>query len=1467
MITSSIRGFQFGHAKCKTFIAMVRIAHLGDIHIQDRRRAEYAQVFSKLYESLRANQPDLIAVLGDVFDIKMHATPHNLEDVSAFLVALADIAPVVLIPGNHDVNTATPGALDLLSPLVKDHRLLQPPRLTFWRSSGTYAAHGIAWTVIAPDGGQPTADQERATISKLGLESAPHICLFHEEVNGAVFSNGMLLKDFKLTAENLSRYDLTLGAHIHVRQVFAPRAAYCGSLIQQNIGEAHNGHGYMLWDLDSSAGGVFPHRTPPPKAQGIDIPNPHGFVRIEISADGRDVTPRPIPEHPIYWELVHEDSTPDDVVEDFASEYATDFGKAARSVRVRGNGPSKPPEPVEKKKDEKEDRAEMVAAQTAARSLESHEPIIRDLLKDSAAEVVDEVIAMHKVRFQDPGYQAHLGARIRLTRIEFDNFQIYGPGNAIDLTQLEGCVSGIIANNGTGKSTLTEAIAFALYDVHERAELKENIIHSGTSSCHVVLEFELDGKPGRIEKTHSASKAQAGENRCRFIYAGEDRTQGGKDATVEEIRKVIGSKEDALATSIQMQDGDADNDFVKAGTAIKRKKLLASALSLGAFASIMKKVTGECTAIAGEIKALVEEYGKIPAEQLEYMRDVEEGDAADLRAEIAKLRSESNEARLAAQQYASAVGVAEAEEREALKVVKSRPVEDGPSEARCAEMLAAWETAIGPVANGELLEAASKTATGSTMPTSIPTKEQLEQGARILKQREAEADAANAEAEKKAKLCEGGTVSVAAAEAAVAEAERRVALVRDVAPPPEPTTERRSGCWPGCAAGVFGVRDGPRGSQADVEAALAILATPATVWPAHEPVSDQELANCRKMASISVAGPSLEDAQTALDSAKENYSTQLHQRTNAATKVRLLSEDRAHNTTAASPSLRECGLALEEAQGWIVAAEHSESFRKRLQPKPGCAGCSHALQLFDSCSSDKAREAVAAARQKYDSVLAAEVTASAAQLQKSQFALADAEAEKARAEALIVEAHRAAEARKVRDENAAKLVTLERNYEYSKLAESDQKERDRAISTLQIANYHCSQIQSEWAIYDKLRLEWEAGKSSRSALRELTAKALADAVEERARVCAQEATRLAAEAQYQEALLAAKSARERAKSAKHKVEVLMRNMRHSAIAEAQWWRDALKNAKERAADIEKEKAALLTAEQAKLKAEQARAAYNQAEARHKAIMVRQEAAQEKAAASAREAGRLTAELARESKRAEAHDAKLKQQAVLQAYKTVLSPNNGISDRLLERGRAMLVRRINEALIELGARFECDIELPKYNMTIRKLDGNRWQFPAKMNSGYEKFVLSLATRLAIWRLAASPRPDAMIIDEGFGTCDEHHLALMASALEALVSAPDGPKLVFVISHITALKAHIERELEIVVRPDGSHISNTTRTITTKSISKSAPASGLPADPNTPGNVYCETCKQSLRAAAAVRHLATVKHAKALKKREQ
>jgi hypothetical protein len=236
---------------------------------------------------------------------------------------------------------------------------------------------------------------------------------------------------------------------------------------------------------------------------------------------------------------------------------------------------------------------------------------------------------------------------------------------------------------------------------------------------------------------------------------------------------------------------------------------------------------------------------------------------------------------------------------------------------------------------------------------------------------------------------------------------------------------------------------------------------------------------------------------------------------------------------------------------------------------------------------------------------------------------------------------------------------------------------------------------------------------------------------------------------------------------------------------------------------------------------------------------------------------------------------------MKAYRIILRPTGGIGDRLLDRGRAALNRQVKQALRELGARYEAEIA-PDYSVSIQNAEGE-W-LPASLGSGYQKFVLSLAARLAVWRLSASPRPDAFIVDEGFGACDEDYLEAMATALEALAAAPGGPRLVFVVSHVDALKTRLERALEIEALPTGSRVTNAAArpapaarpaqparaprpaAVAPAAAEATEAPAGIAPDPDKVGHVYCEACRQSLRAAWAAKHLASAKHAASVSKAE-
>ncbi len=105
----------------------MKFAHIADTHIRNLKyHKEYKEVFSQLYEKLRALEVDYIIHCGDIAHTKTQISPEFVEMCSAFFKNLADIAPTYIILGNHDGNLRNSSRQDALTPIVNalDHKNL-----------------------------------------------------------------------------------------------------------------------------------------------------------------------------------------------------------------------------------------------------------------------------------------------------------------------------------------------------------------------------------------------------------------------------------------------------------------------------------------------------------------------------------------------------------------------------------------------------------------------------------------------------------------------------------------------------------------------------------------------------------------------------------------------------------------------------------------------------------------------------------------------------------------------------------------------------------------------------------------------------------------------------------------------------------------------------------------------------------------------------------------------------------------------------------------------------------------------------------------------------------------------------------------------------------------------------------------------------------------------------------------------
>jgi DNA repair exonuclease SbcCD ATPase subunit len=85
---------------------------------------------------------------------------------------------------------------------------------------------------------------------------------------------------------------------------------------------------------------------------------------------------------------------------------------------------------------------------------------------------------------------------------------------------------------------------------------------------------------------------------------------------------------------------------------------------------------------------------------------------------------------------------------------------------------------------------------------------------------------------------------------------------------------------------------------------------------------------------------------------------------------------------------------------------------------------------------------------------------------------------------------------------------------------------------------------------------------------------------------------------------------------------------------------------------------------------------------------------------------------------------------------------------------------------------------------------RW--PIELTSGYERFVASVAIRVALTNISNLPKTTFLALDEGFGTLDADNLASMYTLFSFLKNNFD---FVLVISHLDALKDAVDKQIEI------------------------------------------------------------------------
>ncbi len=453
---------------------MLKIVHASDIQIRTfKRHQEFRNHFNNFYTSVKQQNPDLIVLAGDIIHQKSNISPELVEMCVDFFRNLSNIAPIHFIAGNHDAVLSNLSRLDSLSPIIK---ALNNDKIYYYKHSGIYSVNNdfdfVVYSCLDDESCWPLKNEINKEKINIGL--------FHGMINGAILQNGQEVQDspYKLN-DFLDKVDYLMLGDIHKKQILDMnyRAAYCGSLIQQNYGESLE-KGYLLWTIEDK------------KEHNVD------FVRLP------NVCP--------YYTLELQD---DLIVPN------VDFQKKAR-IRVF----SKPITMFEKKTlsdkineicepvelvflDDQNIQRQEIKIYSGEKvenigDIFVQEKLIREFLKSKnlSEEFLQKIFEINKVynaqiRVEDETFK---NIQYKLKKMSFHNMFSYGENNEFDFDKYKGIV-GIFGKSATGKSSLV--VDIPLYCMVNKVSKKgvvrnDLIINENKEDCAVEMDIAAGNNLG-----------------------------------------------------------------------------------------------------------------------------------------------------------------------------------------------------------------------------------------------------------------------------------------------------------------------------------------------------------------------------------------------------------------------------------------------------------------------------------------------------------------------------------------------------------------------------------------------------------------------------------------------------------------------------------------------------------------------------------------------------------------------------------------------------------------------------------------------------------------------------------------------------------------------------------------------------------------------------------------------------------
>lgn len=564
-----------------------KVVQISDTHVRNRKyHEEYKEVFRKLYNIIKEENPDFIVHCGDIFHLKTVLSPESVALVSDFLKNLSELAPTYVLLGNHDTNLRNKQRMDAISPIVAN---IGSSNLHYSRDSVVYHVNEdidlYMWSLLDSNGWGKPKNKNKI-----------NICAYHGAVYGSQTDMGYPLQHSDIKLNDFKDFDFAFLGDIHKPNQAMDkegRVRYAGSTIQQNFGEEDD-KGVLIWEIQDKDN--FEVRQ-------IVIPHPKPFINLHLNEDGefednRIISPgskiRLVSKKNMSIDKVR--SITDYVQTRYKPEYVTFANNTSKENNVK---------------------LELPKAQENLRSILVQEKLYSDYLKEYKVEpeVLQKVYEINKKYDDICNVQDDVLRNVtwEIQELSWNNFFNYGKDNKVNFNNLDGIV-GIFGKNFSGKSSIFDTLLLTLFNSDSKSSRKNvHYINENQKFAEASVKVKIGNTLLHIDRTFIKNmKKLKGvtsiDASVNVIFQIEDlqtgeiifKTKDKRNQTDEEIQKYIGSLENFLLSSMSAQNS-ALKFLDQKNT--KRKEIIAKFLDLELFEKKYRLAKDEMKLLKGQMKS------------------------------------------------------------------------------------------------------------------------------------------------------------------------------------------------------------------------------------------------------------------------------------------------------------------------------------------------------------------------------------------------------------------------------------------------------------------------------------------------------------------------------------------------------------------------------------------------------------------------------------------------------------------------------------------------------------------------------------------------------------------------------------------------------------------------------------------------------------------------------------------------